>query len=79
MFEVPLGPQLVEELAPLWPRVAGRYRSHGRVSGDIDSRGGGGAEAEGEEWYRVAAGSGRKEGGRSETAGAEEGGAQGAA
>jgi hypothetical protein len=79
LLEVPLGPQLVEELAPLRPRVAGGYRSHGRVSSDIDSRGGGGAEAEGEEWPRVAAGSGREEGGISDTAGAEEGGAQGAA
>ena len=44
MLEVPLGPQLVEELDPLRPRVAGGYRSHGRVGGDNDSSGGGGAE-----------------------------------
>jgi len=79
LLEVPLGPQLVEELDPLRPRVAGGYRSHGRVGGDNDSSGGGGAEEEGEEWPRLAARSGREEGGRSETAGAEEGGAQGAA
>jgi hypothetical protein len=55
LLEVPLGPQLIEEVAPLRPRVAGGYSRHGRVGGDIDNRGDRGAEAEGVERPRVAA------------------------
>jgi hypothetical protein len=55
LLEVPLGPQLIEEVAPLRPRVSGGYNRLGRVGGDIDNRGDRGAEAEGVERPRVAA------------------------
>ena len=76
LLEVPLGPQLIEEVGPLRPRVAGGYSRLGRVGGDIDNRGDRGAEAEGVERARVAAGSGGEEVAGSEAAGAEEIGAQ---
>jgi hypothetical protein len=60
LLEVPLGPQLIKEVAPLRPRVSGGYSRLGRVGGDIDKLGDSRAEAEGVERPRVAAGGGGK-------------------